>query len=276
LSAWPGGATLNNGGLRGLVDIHAHVLPGIDDGPSDLSESLRMAEAAAAAGIEVLAATPHLRADFPDVHIDELAERCRAVQDAIAAAGIPVELACGTEAALIWAVEAGDQDLRLATYRQQGSDLLIETPSGPVLGLDHLLYEIRSHGIRVTLAHPERSTQLQQDLEPIRRLVHQGILLQVNAGSLLANRRSGVRQLAERLCREGLAHALASDGHRGTSWRPVTKLADGVAALAELVGPERARWMASDAPRAIVNGTELPAAPPVESVRRRRWFFAKS
>ena len=61
--------------LSGLVDIHAHLLPGIDDGPRDLESALEMARAAVDAGIEVIAATPHLRRDFPDVHIEELAER---------------------------------------------------------------------------------------------------------------------------------------------------------------------------------------------------------
>ena len=71
--------------------------------------------------------------------------------------------------------------------------------------------------------------------------------------------RSGVRRLAEQLCTEGLAHVVASDGHRATSWRPVTKLAAGLEALTALVGAERARWMAAGAPRAIVEGMKLPA-----------------
>jgi tyrosine-protein phosphatase YwqE len=88
--------------------------------------------------------------------------------------------------------------------------------------------------------------------------VRQGVLLEVDADALLLPRRgSPVRRLAERLCRDGLAHVLASDGHRAASWRPVTNLAAGVEALARLVGQARADWMARDAPTAIINGSEL-------------------
>ena len=76
--------------MAGYVDIHAHVLPGIDDGPDDMDESLAMARAAADSGIAVIASTPHLRSDFPDVHVRELADRCEATQAAIDAAGIAI------------------------------------------------------------------------------------------------------------------------------------------------------------------------------------------
>ena len=113
-----------------------------------------------------------------------------------------------------------------------------------------------------------------RDLQGLRDLVTQGVLLQVNADALVdAGRRSGVRRLAEHLCTEGLAQVLASDGHRASSWRPITKLGEGVAALADLVGTERARWMAVDAPNAIVEGAELPREPPVDTGGRRRWRF---
>jgi protein-tyrosine phosphatase len=260
--------------MANYVDIHAHVLPGIDDGPSQLADSIEMARAAAASGISAIAATPHIRSDFPDVHVGELAEQCADVRAAVEQAAIPIELVSGTECSLVWAIEAADEELRLATYGQRGTDLLIETPLGPVLAIDHLLYEVRARGIRVVLAHPERSPDFQRDPGVVRELVRQGVLLQVNAGSLLtSNRRSPVRRLAEQLCTEGLAHVLASDGHRAASWRPVTKLADGVNALAELVGAGRARWMASAVPRAVLDGAELPAAPPIETRRRRRWLF---
>jgi protein-tyrosine phosphatase len=260
--------------MAGYVDIHAHVLPGIDDGPSKLADSVALARAAAGAGTVTIAATPHVRSDFPDVHIDELAQRCQEMREALTREGVPIELIGGTEASLVWAIEASDEQLWLATYRQSGTDLLVETPSGPVFALDHMLYDLRARGIRVTLAHPERSIEFQHEVQPLRDLARQGVLFQVNAESLLG-RKSGVRRLAEQLCTEGLAHALASDGHRAASWRPVTKLAQGVEALTALVGSERALWMASTAPRAIVSGDELPEPPPLVSPRRRRWFFEK-
>ncbi len=263
--------------MADYVDIHVHVLPGIDDGPPDLAGSIALARAAAEIGTVTLAATPHVRPDFPDVHVDELWERCQAVRDALERQDVRVRLLSGAEVSLVWALEASQRDVKLATYDQRGTDLLVETPPGSVFGLDRMLDEIRGRGIRVTLGHPERNLDFQRQPDQLRDLVDHGVLLQVNADSLVAaRRRSGVRRLAEGLCTAGLAHALASDGHRAGSWRSVTELARGVEALIELVGAERAQWMAADAPRAIVDGTELPAPPPIIPRRTSRWPFRRA
>jgi len=261
--------------LDGYVDIHSHILPAIDDGPADMDGSIAMARAAADVGISTMAATPHLRSDFPDVHVEELAQRAQDVQAALERERIPLSVVSGAEVSLAWAVEASDEHLRLASYGQRGTDLLIETPSTGIYGLDRFLFELRARGHRVTLAHPERCADFHRDPEALRALVAQGVLLQVNADALVdAGRRSAIRRLAEQLCTEGLAHVLASDGHRASSWRPVTRLAQGLEALSELVGTQRAQWMASDVPRAIIEGAHLPPEPPVVRGARRRWPFS--
>ncbi len=167
-------------------------------------------------------------------------------------------------------MEADEAELKLATIGQDGSDLLIETPTLSVAGLDHMLYRLRAHGYRIILAHPERSPQFQRDLGPLRELVDQGVLLQVNADSLLArSRTSGPAALAERLCREGLAHVLAGDAHRGSEWRPVTQLGEAVELAGALIGAERARWLARETPAGILAGEPLGDPPPISSGSRR-------
>src|SRR5205085_3142216 len=83
--------------LTGYVDIHAHVLPGIDDGPSALADSIALARAAAGAGTATIAATPHVRSDFPRVRVHELAERCAEVREALAREQVAIELVAGAE-----------------------------------------------------------------------------------------------------------------------------------------------------------------------------------
>lgn len=247
--------------MTGLVDIHAHLLPGIDDGPADLAGTLEMARSAVASGITRLATTPHLRSDFPNVHVGEIAERVREVQRELDSAGIELQVVAGAEVSLVWALDASDDHLRMASYGQRGHDLLIETPDD-VSMLEQLLYQVRARGYRLTLAHPERSVAFREDPFRLMRLSEQGVLLQVNADALLAPPRSGLRKLAERLCREGAAHAVASDGHRGGDWRPVDRLAKGAQQLSRLVGSERAGWLVSASPAAILDGESLPTAPP--------------
>lgn len=264
--------------MSGFVDIHAHVLPGIDDGPPELEQAVEMARAAVESGITTIASTPHLRSDFPDVHLHELAGRCDALREELDRAGIPLELGSGAEVSLTWAIDASEEELVLASYGQRGKDLLIEPPWVHVAGVDRFLHALRAKGYRVTLAHPERSHQFQGDLEAMRALVEQGVLLQVNAESLLEpGGRRGPSRLARALLGEGLVHAIASDGHRAASWRPVTRLAEAVDVTTELIGPERAQWLAADAPRAIIGGAELPPAPPMtQQPRRRRLFGLRS
>jgi protein-tyrosine phosphatase len=261
--------------INGYVDIHAHVLPGIDDGPSDLEESLALARAAVAAGTTTIAATPHLRPDFPDVHVHELAERCRAVREALERDGISLELISGAEVSLSWALDASDDELRLASYGQHGSDLLIEAPFGQIVGLDRFLHMLRTKGYRITLAHPERNRYFQSDAAPLRDLVDQGVLVQLNGDSLAGHGGRGARRLARHLLTSGLAHVIASDGHRGSSWRPVTRLAEGAQGVAEVVGSERAQWMAAAVPAAIVRGDELPEPPALNKRPRRRGLLRR-
>lgn len=184
-------------------------------------------------------------------------------------AGIGIRIVCGAEVSLLWALEASDDQLTLATYGQRGTDLLIETPTFDVVGLERRLHELRAKGLRVTLAHPERNVEFQRTPSRLAELVADGTLLAVNAETLLgATRRSDTCRLGRYLCCEGLAHALASDGHRAAGWRPVTCLAQAAQLAAQLVGPDRAHWMTHTAPEAIVAGTELPEAPEALNGRR--------
>jgi protein-tyrosine phosphatase len=233
-----------------------------------------MAREAARSGIHTLVSTPHIRSDFPDVHLSELADRCRALQASIGAEGIDLELVCGAEVSLVWALEASKDELVLASYAQRGTDLLIETPLGTVSGIGHHLFRLRANGFRVTLAHPERSVEFQKDPGQLQELVRQEVLLQVNARSLLeANRKAAAGRFARGLCAGGLVHVLASDGHRATDRRSVTALDDGARAAADLVGSERATWMTEGVPEAIIRGSDVPDPPAMLPASRFRRLF---
>ena len=257
--------------MSGYVDIHAHVLYGIDDGPPDRADSEAMLRTAAHAGTRTIAATPHLRSDFPDVHVHELAARCDELREWIAAEGLEIELVNGGEVGLVWALDASEDDLRLASYGQRGTDLLIETPTTTV-GIEALLYQVRTHGYRVTLAHPERSREFQRNPALLEALVaardHAAGQRRRPARPIRASRRRA--RWPTSCVLDGLVHALASDSHRAGEWRPVSVIPEAAAAASELVGPERAQWMLADAPAAIVAGPPLPEPPPIVARRRRR------
>jgi protein-tyrosine phosphatase len=251
-----------------MIDLHTHVLPGIDDGPADLEGSLELLAAAAKDGTVTLAATPHVRPDHPDVVPAELGARTDELAAAAARLGIEIELVAGGEVDLLWAQRASDEELQAVSFGQRGHDLLVETPYGELPErFEDSLFKLGLRGFRILLAHPERSPTLQHDRRRLATLVDHGVLLQVTALSLSSTeRRSRSRKLARELVREGLAHVIASDSHGGHI--PRTGLREGVEAAARLA-PRRARWMVTEAPAAILSGHPLPPAPSERSTGRR-------
>ena len=249
------------------MDLHCHVLPGIDDGPADMAAAVALARAAADGGISVLAATPHLRADHPAVRAEELGWRTEQLREALAAREVAIEVCPAAEVDLYWAGGADDATLRLASYGQRGTDLLLEVPYGELPPIfEDLLFQLIARGYRLLLAHPERSPTFQRDPARLLALVEHGVLVQVTAAAVMPGTgRSRSRRLARALVTRGAAHVISSDAH-GTHVDRAT-LRDGRDAAAHLVGA-RAEWMVADAPAAILEGRPLPPLPPDE----RPWW----
>jgi protein-tyrosine phosphatase len=231
--------------------------------------SVALAAAAAQAGTTTIAATPHLRPDFPDVHPEELAERCRSLAARLEAERVPITVVSGGEVDVRWSMTASDEALRLASFGQQGRDLLVETPYGP-LGPDfeEMLDQLSGRGYRILLAHPERNLTFQTQPRRLEQLVERGVLLQVTTHAVAsADRNSRARWLAQGLVEHGMAHVIASDAHRASEWRP-PMLSSAVAAARRLA-PLRAEWMVTDAPAAVLEGVPLPSPPSSRREARR-------
>jgi protein-tyrosine phosphatase len=238
-----------------VIDLHCHILPGIDDGALDLDDSLAMARVAAADGIETIAATPHIRHDH-DVHIPELTGRVEEVNTELARHDVPVEIVSGGEVAET-ALDGLDQDELRAVSLGGGGWILLEPRPGP-LGdsLRDAVVSLRESGFEALIAHPER--HLSHDmLDRIRGLVDAGALIQCTAAYLVSgNARRGMLALAV----VGLVHVLASDAHSSHGGRPL-RISDGLAVLGqvELLSPHL-DWIAQEAPARILRG-ERPAPP---------------
>jgi protein-tyrosine phosphatase len=245
-----------------MIDLHAHVLPGIDDGPEDMTEALAMARVATETGTTRIVATPHLREDHPEVRIDELGGRIEELNQALIREDIALEVVPGAEVDLLMALELSDEHLHAVTLGANGSDLLIETPVVPLpSSFEGLLEQVRDRGYRIVLAHPELSPSFIVDPDRLGRLVESGILLQITARSLRPPKGSASRALAFRAVQLDWAHVLASDGHSAT-WRPPrlgAEVAEAVKHRPELA--KRLAWMTGEAPAAILAGAVIPMAP---------------
>lgn len=167
-----------------MIDLHSHVLPGIDDGAGTIEESLEIARAAVADGISVLAATPHVREDYPTAAATM--ERLLVdVQAAVAAAGIHLQVVGGGELSLELASALPLDELCRFGLAGNARYLLVETPyHGWPLELEQRLFELRTQGFVPVLAHPERNRDVQERPERLEQLVAAGTLVQVTAASL--------------------------------------------------------------------------------------------
>ncbi len=239
-----------------MIDLHTHILPGLDDGALDLADSLAMARTAAGDGISIVCATPHVRGDH-DVRIDELPERVRALQQAIDDAGAGIRIAPGGELSAVLADSLSDPHLR-AIGLGGGDWVLLEPAPGPVTNeLAELAERLAQRGVRAVIAHPERHAG--PGFEPILHgLCERGLLLQWTA-EFLAGGDPGTSAFVGRLAREGLVHLLASDAHSSHGGRQL-RLSHGAQWLRSLGLEALASWSVQEGPAAVLRGG--PVTPP--------------
>jgi protein-tyrosine phosphatase len=245
-----------------LIDLHSHVLPGLDDGAADLEAAVAMCRAAAGDGVEVLAGTPHVRRDHPTTP-QQMEDALAALREA---AGDIVRLVGGGE---IDVAELTRPPEELARFALAGNPrfLLVETPyRGWPVELAERLFLLRTAGITPVLAHPERNAEVQQQPDLLVPLVAGGTLVQLTSASVDGRLGRRVQSCAATLLRRNLAHLLASDAH-APSVRAI-----GMRSAAEAVGdPALARWLTVEVPGAIVEDEAVPPRP--HSMRPRRRLF---
>ena len=242
-----------------MIDLHSHVLPGLDDGAENLDQALAICRAAAADGIAVLAATPHVRYDYPttpDQMQVALAELRLAVGDL-------VRLVPGAELDL-FELERPVDELRRFSLAGSGAFLLVETPYlGWPIEIGANLFRLRSNGITPILAHPERNPQVQANPDLLAPLVDTGTLVQITAASVDGRLGRRAKSTAKALLDRGLAHLIASDAHA-----PMIREIGMSDAARAVKDSELATWLTIDVPRAIIEGAAIPMRP-----HRRRHLF---
>lgn len=255
----PENASSETAPRRGMVDLHTHVLPGIDDGADTLAEAAAMCRRAAAEGAEVVVATPHLRhAAFWNGDRGQLEDLLAQLADELAG---EVEVVLGGEVALnsesieeLYALPGGD----LPTLA--GSRYVLVELDWHGLGPDvsEVVYELGLRGLVPVIAHPERVRWLAGDLDLLESLVERGALLQLTAMSLTGEIGRRTQVLSESLLEAGLVHFVASDAH-DLRVRP-PGLLRAAAAVAARFGDETVRRLFVDNPRAVVDDRPLADA----------------
>ncbi len=239
-----------------MIDLHCHLLPGIDDGPETLAEALEMARIAVANGIEEACVTPHMHPGRWDNDLAKIAAAVDSYRAALAEARIPLMLGFAAEVRLEYDVlpliEAGRVPFlgTLDGYQV----MLLEFPHSHVpVGADKFVTWLLARSIRPLIAHPERNKDLMRDPARIEPFVKVGCLLQLTADSVAGafGELSALR--AREFLERGWVSVLASDAHDTVNRPP--RIAPGRNAAAQIVGEEEAMRMAHGTPLRIVRGT---------------------
>ena len=244
-----------------MIDLHAHLLPDLDDGPNTMAESVAMAHAAWEAGTRTMVCTPHMIEHFPTDP-----RRVHAAVDGLRAAlkeaDVPLEILPGAEIALSYLPRLDDEQLRMASVGGAGRWLLVEMPfQGWPIRLPQMLADLEIRGYGVILAHPERAEAVQRAPDRMRDIVGRGALVQLTAQSLLGELGQAAHRTALMLLAGGVAHFISSDAHSAGPWRP-PGIGDGLAAAADAIDvhPQSLSWMVEEGPAAVVEGR--PVRPP--------------
>lgn len=244
-----------------MIDLHSHLLPGIDDGPATMDGSLEMARVAVEAGITEMACTPHMSDRFP-TPVEWMADAVDELRGALVEHEIPLTIHTGGEIRLDHFSELSEEDLVGASLGGTGRWILLEIPfDGWPLDLGRTLDGLAARGMGALLAHPERSAAVQRAPDRLWDAVGRGALCQLTAASFLGGHGDRARSTAQKLAMSGLCHVLASDGH-SADWRP-PGMAEGLEAVAMVLRcpPEDLVDLVVDTPAKILAGEKVSPSP---------------
>lgn len=245
-------------GKGALIDLHCHLLPGIDDGPATLDDALALARLAVAQGITTAACTPHI---LPGVYNNtgpQIRAAVARLQSALDGAGIPLRLVTGADLHMApgnaAALKSG-QALCLADTRF----VLIEPPHHVLPPrIENAFFDLAAAGFTALLTHPERMSWIERNYDVLKRLSAANVLMQITAGAFTGAFGRRPRYWAERMLDDGLADVVATDAHDATRRPPL--LADAYEAVSRRAGPDHAHGLFIETPRAILENRP-PARP---------------
>ncbi len=244
-----------------MIDLHCHILPGLDDGSADMDQSLAMARMAVQDGITDIVATPHLFREASNVTNPGLVRRkLKELQSRLDEEKIPLKLHAGVEIRfshnLLEEIKKHRPNLVLAG----SAYIFIEFPFDYVYsGVKDVFFQVMSEGVIPVITHPERCTGFMSHPEVLFELLEMGALAQANAGSFVGRYGSPVREAAWLFLKSNYTNFVATDAHDTESRPPV--LSRVVKALESVLGPEAALALVQDNPRAVPEDKALPYQP---------------
>jgi len=250
-----------------LIDLHCHILPGVDDGAKSLEESLLMARRAVEDGIHTIVATPHTLNGIYINSAREVTPKVASLQETLSKNHIKLQLYVGADVHLcphmLELIESGDA----GTINNARKYILLEFPSQVVPPkVKDEIFSLKLNGITPIISHLERNPVIQHNIDILYEFIRMGALCQVTAMSITGDFGGIAMQCAERLLRHRMVHVIASDAHSSESRPPV--LSQAVEAAAEILeNYDDAERMVTEVPAAILSGN-MPDIPKPKLAKR--------
>lgn len=256
-----------------MIDIHCHIIPGVDDGVPTVEEAIALILKETSGGTEAFIATPHFidRRDYD--RLKNIEQLVGDLVQAVTAEGIRVEIYQGGEIypsmSIFRALDTGTP----MTLAGKGKHMLIDLPMGALPNdFDSILYEIQVRGIVPILAHPERNGQFQENLGLLAQYLERGIACQVNAGSFRGRYGPRANEVVKVIVRRHWAHFLSSDAHR-VGGSPI--LGTAYASLRGELEDEYLEILTHGSAEAVIRGEPLPELPPAKPEPPAKGWFSK-
>ena len=247
-----------------MIDLHSHILPGIDDGARDPDMSIAMARASVADGVSVLACTPHIMPGVWNNTGPQIREHVARLQQKLNELEIPLHLVVGADVHIAPDLVGGVKSGRVPTLHDTRY-ILLEMPHHVAPPhADECFYSLLTAGYVPVFTHPERLSWVQSHYDLVKRLARSGVWMQITSGSLIGGFGKRAQYWAEKMLSDGLVHILASDTHNVTS-RPPT-LGAGWEAACRIVGEDEAYHLVVTRPYGILNN-DSPASLPLPPMK---------
>ncbi len=238
-----------------MIDIHTHILPAIDDGPTTMTESLEMCRIAVNDGIKKMIATPHVQNGMYDLDANKVLEKIHLLNQLVKQEGLDLVIFPGAEVHLSDRLLDAEilKESSILTINGGRKYILLEFPFQWVpSGTEHVIFKLRSMGFTPILPHLERNFKIQRDPSMIRHFAEMGAILQVTAQSITGDFDAAPMKCALWMLKNNLVHVIASDAHSPAGRPPI--LTKALKVVSDKLGEEAAKKMVLDHPGMILEG----------------------
>lgn len=261
-----------------MIDLHCHLLPGIDDGPATMKDSLAMCEQMVSDGTDIVVATPHMLNDRHSVSRDDILNGVKLLREELSRLSIPVDVRPGADVMITSDLTELLRKGVVMTIGDLGKYVLLELPHDVIpSGLDELLCAIQMLGVTPIITHPERQYEIQRHPEYLQNMVEKGNLVQVTASSIEGTFGESAQKCALFLLKGRMVHLCASDAHSPRGRKPGLSRARKI--VESMLTPEETRRIFDINPARVLTGGYVESSDikdkMVQSPKTGKLFFWK-